>query len=193
MEENKVEVVLFAGLGESGQKELFEKKYAATHQLIEGDDVQGRMLACVAAGKSCVVKEVPLVAAGRAAIITAARNAGARVVCVLFKVIESRFPEVRFRRGRTVAMEFFIPGFIAPFDLPDLEEGLDETLVAKFVDGEITCRLYERRIPMFEWVKGPDGKAVSKPLPPEFYSIERPGAMGALMSRAAFDRLMGKR
>lgn len=192
MEEKKVEVVMFVGLPESGQKELFDRIYADTHHMIDGEDAKERMLASLADGKSCVVNGVPLVAADRSEIVNAARNAGARVVCVLFKVEPSRFPEIRFRQGRTIPIEYHIPDCIAPFDFPNLEEGFDTILVAKFTDGEIRCRMFEERVPMCEWVKGPDGKPVSKPLPPEFYMIERPHATGCLISRAAFDRLMTK-
>jgi len=50
----------------------------------------------------------------------------------------------------------------------------------------------EKRVPMMKIVRDENGKTVEVPMGPEYYTIERPGGCGCLMSRAALESLMEK-
>jgi predicted kinase len=134
-----IECVILVGLPAAGKSTLYRERFATTHRLISKDLMpnvrdkgqrQTEMIAAaLAEGASFVVDNTNATRAERAAIITQAKAAGARVVGYFLEVTtREAVGRNRAREGKARVPDVAIFTVAKKLELPAMDEGFDETI-----------------------------------------------------------------
>jgi predicted kinase len=139
------ECVILVGLPAAGKTTFYQQRFAATHAHISKDlwpksadksTRQARELDdALAAGRAVVVDNTNPTAVDRAAVIAAARQHGARVICYYFtSTTRESMGRNRGREGKARVPDVAIFTTAKRLAAPVKEEGFDELYQVKIVE-----------------------------------------------------------
>src|SRR5947209_113736 len=137
-----MEAVIFVGVQASGKSSFFKERFFRTHVRISLDLLRTRhreavfLGACLDTRQPFVVDKVNATRAQRSAYITAAKNAGFRVVGYYFcSSVEDCLRRNAARHPDERVPDKAILGTYKRLQIPTLEEGFDELLSIRLEDG----------------------------------------------------------
>jgi predicted kinase len=136
-----MEAVIFIGLQAAGKSTFYKERFFATHLRINLDMLKTRhreralLTTCIALRQPFVVDNTNPTLAERSVYITAARDAGFRVLGYYFQSQVAECIQRNAARGAAQVPELAIRGTSRRLQLPSLEEGFDALFYVKIAPG----------------------------------------------------------
>ncbi|MEI7946574.1 MAG: hypothetical protein WCJ02_07750 [bacterium] len=194
MVEMKFSVLMMVGRSAEERAEFCRENLKGRFEIISlaefgVDATKERFVRCLQEKRSCALDGEFMSSACRGEYIESARRACAWVVA--FDFCRVNVPANTRKMTREERQKLHRQWLEDCDRQPTLKEGFDEINRVRQVDGCLKFTLFEKRVPMQEFVKDEEGNRAEVELGPESYMIERPGCSGGLMSRAAFAKVNG--